>query len=132
MEYRKNYNTPRERIDDDMLLRILNEEDVGCCSYGDSNANARKRSSKVECGNAVRQSRNVSRQEVKPDGSSKGECCDDACAKKNCLSGYHLAMSYTPDQEWQHLYCDEDAMSHGTIFTELYKPFFHGCNGSCR
>lgn len=56
----------------------------------------------------------------------------DHCARKNCLSDFPLAMSYTPDQEWIYLYGEDDAMSHGTIFTELYKPFYHGCVGSKR
>ena len=131
MEYRKNYITPRERIDDDMLLRIMNEEEVSGCAYGEYGKTAR-RQTKVGCSCAVPHTPIMPRQENNVGGGNDSENCHEACAKKNCLSGYPLAMSYTPDQEWQNLYCDDDAMSHGTIFTELYKPFYHGCCGSCR
>jgi len=131
MEYRKNYNTPRERIDDDMLLRILNEEEVSGCSYGECGRSAR-RSTRVDAGTAHPHARMMARQENGTVGGNDSDHCPETCAKKNGLTGYPLAMSYTPDQEWQNLYCDDDAMSHGTIFTELYKPFYHGCGGSCR
>ena len=128
MEYRKFSNTPRERIDDDMLERILNEEDLPCCSYGDSMRQAAKRNG---CGCGTGERRVMPRQEMIPPADDN-EICPDGCGKKNCLSGYPLAMAYTPDQIWQNLYCDEDALSHGTMFTELYKPFYHGCSGNCR
>ena len=35
-----------------------------------------------------------------------------------------LAISSVPVQSWGALFCDEEAMRKGTIFRELYKPFF--------
>ena len=46
-----------------------------------------------------------------------------------------LAMVYAPQQSWQNIYCEEDALTRGTIFAELDKPFYGpgctggGCNG---
>ena len=33
-----------------------------------------------------------------------------------------LAMVYSPCQMWRMLYSTEDALAHGTLFEELYKP----------
>lgn len=46
-----------------------------------------------------------------------------------------LAMVYSPQQGWQNIYCEGDALTRGTIFAELDKPFYGpgcmggGCNG---
>ncbi len=39
-----------------------------------------------------------------------------------------LAMVYAPYQCWRRLYSPEDAMKHGTMFEELYKPLLM-CKG---
>ena len=36
--------------------------------------------------------------------------------------GRQLAMVYSPYNEWRMIYSPEDALSHGTLFEELYKP----------
>lgn len=33
-----------------------------------------------------------------------------------------LAYAYVPIQRWRMLYPEEDALAHGTLFEELYKP----------
>jgi len=38
-----------------------------------------------------------------------------------------LAMVYSPYQCWRMLYSEMDALSHGTLFEELYKPLEDGC-----
>lgn len=38
-----------------------------------------------------------------------------------------LAMVYSPYQCWRMLYSEEDALAHGTLFEELYKPLEDGC-----
>ena len=38
-----------------------------------------------------------------------------------------LAMVYSPYQCWRMLYSEEDALMHGTLFEELYKPLEDGC-----
>ena len=43
-----------------------------------------------------------------------------------CLSSRSLAMVYSPYQTWKMIYSPEDALSHGTLFEELYKPL-EGC-----
>ena len=35
----------------------------------------------------------------------------------------HLAMVYSPYQEWKDIYCAEKALMNGTLFAELDKPF---------
>ena len=40
----------------------------------------------------------------------------EACASPS------LAMVYSPTQKWRMLYGVEDALTHGTLFEELYKP----------
>ena len=33
-----------------------------------------------------------------------------------------LAYAYVPIQQWRMMYSPEDALAHGTLFEELYKP----------
>ena len=35
----------------------------------------------------------------------------------------HLAMVYSPYQEWKDIYCADKALMNGTLFAELDKPF---------
>jgi len=46
--------------------------------------------------------------------------------KSSCLEGVSLAMVYAPVQRFQGLYEPEEALSRGTIFQELEKPFLGG------
>ncbi len=39
-----------------------------------------------------------------------------------CLDGMPLAYVYAPDQRFRMLYTANDALTHGTLFEELYKP----------
>ena len=46
------------------------------------------------------------------------------------LSGTHqLAMVYSPYQCWRMIYTPADALMHGTLFEELYKPLGECKNG---
>ena len=60
--------------------------------------------------------------------------CDRNTDTDNANFNYSLAMVYSPCQEWQNLYCEEEGMMAGTIFKELDKPFYgakcHGGNGN--
>ena len=47
---------------------------------------------------------------------------ENACGGGNCLDGAPLAYAYAPDQKFRMMYSPEDALSHGTLFEELYKP----------
>lgn len=61
-------------------------------------------------------------------GSSDGNGCvspemNHSCGGSgNCLDEMKLAYVYAPDQKFRMLYSAEDALKHGTLFEELYKP----------
>lgn len=40
-----------------------------------------------------------------------------------CLEACSLAMVYSPPQEWRGLFPVNEAIRHGTLFSELDKPF---------
>ncbi len=40
----------------------------------------------------------------------------------SCLDGMQLAYVYAPSQHFRMLYSADDALKHGTLFEELYKP----------
>ena len=87
--------TPRERIDDSFLRRMLGEE---------------------------KQSRDVSRG---GNGSAKKLPCnpDGGRVNERLLVGFPLGMVYAPYQEWKKVYDVETALSRGTLFPELDKPW---------
>ncbi len=55
-----------------------------------------------------------------------GDTGEQSCASRELygLEGKSLAMVYAPKQYWRKLYTPEDALMHGTLFTELNMPFF--------
>ena len=46
--------------------------------------------------------------------------------QNDCLRGQSLAMVYSPCQDFKGLYDPTEALCHGTLFSELYKPFCGG------
>ena len=40
----------------------------------------------------------------------------------DCIDNFPLAYLYAPDQRFRLLYSAKDALAHGTLFEELYKP----------
>ena len=44
------------------------------------------------------------------------------CAGTSCVDSYPLAYVYAPNQAFRLLYSAEEALKHGTLFEELYKP----------
>lgn len=54
---------------------------------------------------------------------------DDVREAHNACSKHQLAMVYSPNQCWRRLYSPEEALSHGTLFEELYKPLEDCTNG---
>lgn len=57
---------------------------------------------------------------------------EDTCPiNANCLEQYPLAMGYIPRQKFNNVYDTCKALSKGTIFPELCKPFC-GKGGGCR
>ena len=144
MENRNQYNSPRDRIDDALLIRLLNEEEslpeysctgerrsnTGC---GCSQNNRRKAESRRSCG--------CGREEYDSDRDNCGHYPhrqsrsreQTNCSAGGCLAGYALAMVYMPDHDFDALFEEDDALSHGTLFRPLELPFYPGCGGcGCR
>ena len=56
-------------------------------------------------------------------GGIVGGVTNHTCGGKgNCLDEMPLAYCYAPDQRFQMLYSANEALHHGTLFEELYKP----------
>ena len=49
-------------------------------------------------------------------------------ASNGCSDGLQLAMVYSPYQSWRMLLSPDDALAHGTLFEELYKPLRELCD----
>ena len=62
-------------------------------------------------------------------GTAQNSCpCQEGSQNSRCPSPHfpdnvHLAMVYSPDQEFEELYCPEDGLEAGTVFMKLDKPF---------
>ena len=116
--YRMNYNhcsSPRDRLDESLLTRIAAED--SSCNICNQN---RKRQG---CG---------CNQSIMPrnDGNDCGCENNDNELYDNGDFNFALAMAYSPYQEWQNLFCEEEGFVVGTIFKELDKPFYgQKCHG---
>ena len=56
-------------------------------------------------------------------GGTVGGVTNHNCGGRgDCLDDMPLAYVYAPDQKFRLLYSANDALSHGTLFEELYKP----------
>ncbi len=56
-------------------------------------------------------------------GGVVGGITNSGCGGRgDCLDEKPLAYVYAPDQRFRMLYSAKDALSHGTLFEELYKP----------
>ena len=117
----------------------------GCSARG-AVENERRESGSCGCGRRDseqerRESRRSGRcgcgaQEVYDVGSASelpenGERCG-RCAAYDRLTGLPLAMAYLPNQEWEELYGEEEALERGTMFKKLDLPFYPTpCNSRC-
>lgn len=149
MENRNQSNSPRDRIDDALLIRLLNEEEPMpeyTCTGERRNPAGSCRSSRSTTGRSGRydppEQRNpgcgcAGSREQRNSGCGceaarerrDSEC---GCADLRKLAGYPLAMVYAPDHEWDDMYDEEEALSRGTLFRPLDLPFYPGkCGGSC-
>ncbi len=101
--------------------RTENTDNHGNCGCENSNMRTTERNSCHMC------------ERMQVEQSECGCERNDADAD-SCDFNYSLAMVYSPNQEWQNLYCEEEGMMAGTIFKELDKPFYgakcHGGNGN--
>ena len=201
MENRNQYNSPRDRIDDALLIRLLNEEETlpeynctgerrdrsrtncGCSGNGGSRSGGNSREwgeNRKSCGRKNdgcgdnRENRDNGRCGSNRENRDNGRCgenrenrdncgcgsnrdernncgcgntrerqCNpmerqetsgycESCSAGGCLTGYALAMAYTPDHDFDGLFDEEEALSHGTLFRPLEFPFYPGCGGNCR
>lgn len=147
MENRNQYNSPRDRIDDALLIRLLNEEEPmpeytctgerrngrSSCQNGMQNRSAVRRSGS-SCGCGETQERQIrcgeanERRNCSVCGESRerreGGC--ESCARGGCIDGYPLAMVYAPDHGWEDVFGEEEALEHGTMFRRLELPFYPG------
>ena len=127
MDNRNISDTPRDRIEGDFLDARLRES-AGYEAPWNISAN-RNRQNRRSPGFVSAGWQNLSAAEdsgeERLDAEMRGE--ERGCARVNCLSGLPLAMVYMPDQEWRNLYGMEEALCHGTLFSELDFPFCMGC-----
>ena len=65
-----------------------------------------------------------------PEGKDEG-CTDNCTSARSPLTGYPLAMVYSPEQGFDDLYEPEEGLSRGTVFVALDLPF-EGDTGRCR
>lgn len=49
-----------------------------------------------------------------------------------CLKDLPLAMTYMPFQRLDKVYCEADALTYGTLFPELNKPFYGRFTGGSK
>ncbi len=140
MENKREYASPRDRIDPSILAEILRGEEPDCGCYGQEvprRTVQNRRMSQEHDGNWK-----SSRMDNRGTARQDNDCCCEAaasreescpsCAKPCVLKGKSLAMVYAPEQEWEGLYEVEEALSHGTLFHALDLPFYCGCGGNCR
>lgn len=52
-----------------------------------------------------------------------GCTCDNCTTGHDPLTGYPLAMVYSPEQAFENLYEPEEGLAHGTVFAALDFPF---------
>lgn len=88
--------TPRERIDDSFLRRMLAENEKG---------------------------RTAPRGEAGLGGQGGISCNPDHSSSDRCLLGFSLGMVYSPCQLWRNAYDEETALKRGTLFRELDMPW---------
>lgn len=103
--YRMNQSrgiTSRQRLDLEAHERILSRRNAVCSSCGETLSDM-----------------NMNMQE--------NDCHDNECVCGDYASNdfnHSLAIVYSPEQQWQNLYCEEEGFMEGTLFKELNKPFY--------
>ena len=55
-------------------------------------------------------------------GTRYGDCTGHSCGGGGVLAEMPLAYVYAPNQAFRMMYSAADALKHGTLFEELYKP----------
>lgn len=106
MYYNNEYKTPKDRISDSFREKLLNEEPDSSevMNYITRFGNGEK--ADCTCRSTANSSYKAARSELHP-----------------------LAMVYSAQQSFDGLYCDDEAMQKGTLFSSLYFPFEAYCCG---
>jgi len=159
MENRNQYNSPRDRIDDALLIRLLSEDEElpgytctgerrnGANSCGNSRnprrnirehredpgcGNTRERQNTCGCGRDQREPCGCGNEHEHHGSAREYHGNDRENCSRNALPGFPLAMVYMPDHDWDGLFDEEEALMHGTLFRPLEFPFYPGrCGGNC-
>lgn len=79
----------------------------------------------VNCGQSITEPQ-YGRRPMNNDRAWEGERITEnggANEKNGCLYGNSLAMVYSPCQDFEELYDNDEGLRRGTIFRELDKPF---------
>ncbi len=152
MDYRKNMNTPRDMIEDELLLRLLHEKEPSAAVFGGNVRREPRRRSSAGAGNCgcrptrereyPRERQPECRQGCGEEPTSEPERCGchdhpaeydrrdrdnspcESCANDDRMKHFVLAMAYVPIQEWEMLYDEETALIRGTLFEALDLPWY--------
>ncbi len=115
------YKTPRDRVSGSFLEQLLREESENDArptflGMNDYKTGCTRSTETRGC--------KCNRSEVTR-GTTAG--CNVKNGNRNI--GPSLAMVYSPFQEFTNMYCEEEALSKGTLFEDLYLPFEAYCCG---
>jgi hypothetical protein len=150
MDYRKNMNTPRDMVDDEMLLRLMREPEPSAEVFGCNVRKENRRRNNSGGGNCgcrtpeVREPRKrypeaereehcgCETREWRNENNGNTECGRDSCVKDDRMKHFALAMAYVPWQEWEKIYEDEEkALMRGTLFEALDLPWYPTACETC-
>ena len=96
---------------------------VGGVTDGEGNGNRPGGCPGCGCGNGNGCGNNANRPGQGGNGNVGGVTGNHTCGGTgNCLDNMPLAYVYAPNQMFRMLYSANDALRHGTLFEELYKP----------
>ena len=112
-----NRSTPHDRLDPRMLARIANEQNRGKVGCGCDGAER-------EVPHGMPYASPMPRENAVLQNSCGCGCGCNNNSNYSADFNHTLAMVYSPLQEFQNLYCEEEALTAGTIFRELDKPFY--------
>ena len=115
-----NRSTPRDRLDPRMLEKLSHEQHRG--NTGGCGCDGGEHHTHTEMRSACPITRQCGERNEMPSGCGCG-CQSDGNTYPADFNTT-LAMVYSPLQEFQNLYCEEEGLMAGTIFRELDKPFY--------
>ena len=69
--------------------------------------------------------------EAEVDTKCSQEMYDCTNTTNDVCGSMPIAMAYVPWQQWGDVFTGECGLAHGTIFPDLYKPFWVHCGHKC-